>query len=269
MARVGDRERRARGAIAPDRRESYADATARIAQARTLRQELEHDRVSKKLPDLAALAATTSYYRRALDRLVALESRIAAVRIVHAHLACDGLLGARPVEGGYTWQKESPVGPRIWRYMFVGPSWLPPMSTPDRELVRASDGRYVLAREQLAPSYRAAFGLVAFVHLREERMRDRVVLDDEGIRTHGTGQLASLANGVSHGCHRLLGRNVVRLAGFVLAHRDHVRLGDEATYYRRIVRYRGTFPIAIDTLGYRIELVPPIPVTVLPGRVHR
>lgn len=160
--------------------------------------------------------------------------------------------------------KESPVGPRIWRDLYVGPSWLPPDSTPDRELVRATDRGYVLAREQFGPSYRAAFGFVAFVHVRE----DGAELDDQGIRTHGTGNLPSLAHGVSHGCHRLLGLHVVRLADFILAHHDHVARGDEPTYYRRIVRYGGTFPVKIETLGYRIELVPPITVDVLPGRVH-
>jgi hypothetical protein len=164
--------------------------------------------------------------------------------------------------------KESPVGHRVWRDLFVGPTWLPPKSTPDRELVRAADDHYVLAREQLGPSYRSAFGMVAFVHLAEERERGTVVLEDRGIRTHGTGNLASLANGVSHGCHRLLGRNALRLADFVLAHHEHVPRGDTRTYYRRVVQDRGRFPVAIDSLGYRIELVPPIPVDVLPGRVH-
>ena len=95
------------------------------------------------------------------------------------------------------------------------------------------------------------------------------MLEDEGIRTHGTGNLASLTNGVSHGCHRLIGRNALRLADFVLAHRDHVPRGDTPTYYRRVVRSHGSFPVAIDSLGYRIELTPPIPVDVLPGRLHR
>jgi hypothetical protein len=71
--------------------------------------------------------------------------------------------------------------------------------------------------EQLGPSYRAAFGVIAFVHLVAEQEHGQVVLEDQGIRTHGTGNLASLANGVSHGCHRLLGRNVIRLAGCVIA----------------------------------------------------
>ncbi|HUJ61410.1 MAG TPA: peptidoglycan-binding domain-containing protein [Kofleriaceae bacterium] len=162
--------------------------------------------------------------------------------------------------------KESPVGPRIWRDLLVGPSWLPPDATPDRELVRWTDRGYVLAREQFGPSYRAAFGFVAFVHLRQD---ERGELDDQGIRTHGTGNLPSLAHGVSHGCHRLLGLHVVRLADFVLAHRDHVARGDQPTYYRRVVRHGGAFPLKIDSLGYRIELEPPIPVEVLAGRIHR
>jgi hypothetical protein len=166
-------------------------------------------------------------------------------------------------------RKESPVGPRVWRDLLVGPRGLPPESTPDGELVRGTDGHVVLAREQLGPSYRAAFGLVAFVHLMSEQEHGQVILEDQGIRTHGTGNLTSLANGVSHGCHRLLGRNVVRLADFVLAYHDHIRNGETPTYYRRVVHYGGSFPIAIDSLGYRIELVPPIPVDVLPGRTRR
>jgi hypothetical protein len=465
-------------AAAPDRivEEAGAQAAARIATARTLRTELEHDRARRKLADLDALAQADAYYRRAVDRLTALEAYLAAVRTVQAHLECDGLFASPPADEAYTWQtsaaierfqrgamilpsgivdrqtrdalalgsrerdfrtalrvlrerviaatgliedgtagtgettvlgralepeavwrvrghepldgaapdlvspateaaaralgwrdadsarafldalaasgtqvvavplpaappyhrarmalsveidrgdvwrdpaprwrdaprrpalilyaedgdrripllrwpttiggwqwqktsgdleerwKESPVGPRVWQDLFVGPIWLPPASTPDRELVRGSGGRYALAREQLGPSYRAAFGLIALVHLMEARERGQVVLEDQGIRTHGTGNLTSLGNGTSHGCHRVLGRNAIRLADFVLAHRDHVRRGDAPTYYRRIVRHGGSFPIAIDSLGYRIELVPPIPVDVPPGRIHR
>ena len=155
--------------------------------------------------------------------------------------------------------KDSPVGRFVWPHLYVAPRWLPPRTTPDQELVRLVDDRYVLAREQFGPSYRAAFGLVAFVHAGGV---------DEGIRTHGTGYAASLARGDSHGCHRLLGLHAVRLADFVLAHHRHVALGPERTRYRRVVRHVDTFPIAIDTLGEKIELVPPIPVTVLPGQVH-
>lgn len=165
--------------------------------------------------------------------------------------------------------KESPVGRRVWRDIYVGPTWLPPDSTPDRELVRAVDGRYVLAREAFGPSYRAAFGLVAFPHLAEEREHGQTVLEYDGVRTHGTGNLTSIARGVSHGCHRLLGMHAVRLADFILAHEPYARRGDDPTYYRRIVRYHGRFPVSIHSLGYRIELDSPIPIDVLPGQIHR
>ena len=61
----------------------------------------------------------------------------------------------------------------------------------------------------------------------------------------------------------------LRLADFVLAHQQHIRRGDEPTSYGRVVKYHGIFPVQIDTLGYRIELVTPISVDVLPGRIHR
>ena len=472
--------------------EPASAAAARLARARALRASLEHDRARKELPDLDALGAASAYHRGLLAQLATLEARVAVVRAVQAHLACDGLFQAPPIDAAYTWQtstaverfqrgamvlptaildaqtrdavrlgsrerdlrtalrvlrervaaaaglledgtasagpgtvlgralepeatwrargyapldgaapdlisvateaaaralgwrdadsvrafldrlggaigghvggqpagterapgaaavalppppayhgpgmslsieidrgdvsrdpaarwrtstrrpaltvyvatgerriplarwpttiggwqleqggdpgalrrqwKESPVGPRIWRDLYAGPTWLPPATTPDRELVRPAGGGYVLARELLGPSYRAAFGMIAFVHLREARGARGVARWDEGIRTHGTGNLASLADGVSHGCHRLLGRNAVRLADFVLAHREHVRRGDAPTYYQRVVQYGGSFPVAIRSLGYRFELVTPIPVEVLPGRAIR
>jgi len=486
-ARLGDELRhRCHAAIVAAALTAFADriveepmpiAAAKVAQARGLRALLEADRARRKLPDQGALGAVNPYYRRLVALLAAQEARLAAVRAVQAHLACDGLFQAKPLDAAYTWQtstaverfqrgamlvpnamvdaptremlaldsrerdlrtalrvlrervaaatgliedgtagagpgtvlgrsldpdarwrprgaaaldgaapdliswateaaaralgwrdapsvrasldqlasaesasrlvavplparpvyhgpqmqlsieidrgdvwrdlvprwhdvqrrpslivyttagdrriplarwpttiggwqaeqeagitqkwKESPAGPRIWRDLYVGPAWLPPATTPDRELVRPMFGRYVLARERLGPSYRSAFGMIAFVHLAEAKLRGRATTYDQGIRTHGTGSLASLADGVSHGCHRLLGLHTMRLASFVLAHREHVRRGDERTYYRRVVRYGGSFPVSMDSLGYRIELASPIPVEVLPGRVHR
>ncbi len=151
------------------------------------------------------------------------------------------------------------MGQRLWRDLYVGPTWLPPDTTPDRELVRITDKGNLLAHEVFGPSYRGAFGLVAFDHE-----------GTDGIRTHATGNLLSLARGVSHGCHRLLGVHALRLAEFVLAHHDSIRRGEVPARYRRVVRYENeTFPASVDSLGYRIELLPPIPVNVLPGRIHR
>ena len=161
--------------------------------------------------------------------------------------------------------KKSPIGPRVWRDLLVGPRWLPPATTPDRELTRTLDDHTVLDRQQFGPSYRGAFGIAAFVHLLETPDGARTTLEDQGIRTHGTGNLASLSNGVSHGCHRVLGRNVVRLADFVLAHHDFIRRGDTPTAYHRVIRDRGEFPLDIRSTGYRFELVPPIVVEVLAG----
>jgi hypothetical protein len=157
----------------------------------------------------------------------------------------------------------------VWRDLYIGPTWLAPDSTPDRELVRAGpDGHTELAPWTFGPSYRSAYGLIALVHHREVVGRRTIRLDDEGLRTHGTGNLVSIATGLSHGCHRLLGLHAMRLAGFLLQHHAHVRRGPVATRYRRTVRWNGVFRARVDTRGELIELVPPVPVDVLPGRIH-
>jgi hypothetical protein len=165
--------------------------------------------------------------------------------------------------------KESPVGPRVWRDLYVAPTWLPPTSTPDRELVRHEGGeRYALRREALGPSYRSAYGLAMLIHHRIDRRRGVDHFEDDGIRTHGTANVASLARGTSHGCHRLLPGQALRLAGFLLVHRAHLRLGEQPEWYRRIVRFHGPFRVEIDTRGYLVQLDPPVPVNVLPGRIQ-
>ena len=166
--------------------------------------------------------------------------------------------------------KESPVGPRVWRQLFVGPTWLPPATTPDRELVRELRGeRYVLHREVLGPSYRSAYGLTMLVH--EQVLRRRGVVGyggDQRVRTHGSGSIASLFDGHSHGCHRLLPPQALRLAGFLLAHREHAWRGEQPTRYHRTVHHHGTFTIDLRTRGTLIELTPPVPVEVLVGRIR-
>ncbi len=153
--------------------------------------------------------------------------------------------------------KESPVGQVAWRDLYIVPRWKPPPSTPDRELVRQDGDRYVLAIELVGPSYRAAFGLVAFNHG-----------GGDHIRTHGTANPVSLQYGDSHGCHRLLGVHALHLADFIFRHHRHVARGSPSTHYRRFVNYNGSFEIEVETLGEKIALVPPIPVTVLAGDVH-
>ena len=166
-----------------------------------------------------------------------------------------------------TWM-ESPVGPRIWRDLYVAPAWLPPDTTPDRELIREIGRSRTLRRDLPGPSYRSAYGLVMLVHHRVATTRRGARLLDERVRTHGSGSIASIFDGTSHGCHRVPPMLALRLGGFLLAHRAHVRHGDVPTVYVRQVRYRGTWPLRITTRGYRVELTPPVPVEVLPGRIR-
>jgi hypothetical protein len=166
--------------------------------------------------------------------------------------------------------KESPVGHRVWHDLWVAPTWIPPDGTPDKDLVRVGDDeRYHLRRDVLGPGYRSAFGLTAFVHqVPVTHRRGPVTYDEEGIRTHGAANLSSIATGISHGCHRLLGVDALRLAGFVLAHRAHTPRGEQRTIWKRIVRYKTrTFPAEVRTRGYLVEIDPPVPVEVLRGTI--
>ncbi|HTJ46788.1 MAG TPA: peptidoglycan-binding domain-containing protein [Kofleriaceae bacterium] len=165
--------------------------------------------------------------------------------------------------------KESPPGPRVWHELWVAPTWIPPGGTPDKDLVRVGvDERYHLRRDVLGPGYRSAFGLSAFVHQVPIKRRGVVTYDEEGIRTHGAANLSSIATGISHGCHRLLGVDSLRLAGFVLAHRAHVARGEQATIWKRVVRYRTReLPAQVKTRGYLVEIDPPVPVMVLKGTI--
>jgi hypothetical protein len=158
--------------------------------------------------------------------------------------------------------KASPVGSFQWREMVAAPAWFAPPSTPDRELVRRTSRGWLPREDTIGPGYRSAYGLVAIVH-RNERG------GDTGVRTHGTVNYLSVSQGNgSHGCHRLLTFQALRLGGFLLAHRRFVTIGERAEAYRRHIRWGGkTFVIARSTRGYTRVLDPPVPVRVLPGRV--
>src|SRR5262249_23064986 len=55
--------------------------------------------------------------------------------------------------------KESEVGPRVWRDLYAAPTWLPPRTTPDRDLVKnLYNGHYALKNEVLGPGPHAAYG---------------------------------------------------------------------------------------------------------------
>ena len=171
-------------------------------------------------------------------------------------------------EGVQKW-KESDVGPRVWRDLYAGPTWLAPKSTPDRDLVKNLwNGHWALKKEIFGPGPHAAFGMTLLVHhqiIRQKDGTDR--FDDNGIGTHGSASVTSIVNGTSHGCHRLYNQLAVRLADFLLRHREHVVKGDQPEQYRRVVSHNGTFLAKVDTRGFLYELTPPVPVDVLKGNI--
>jgi hypothetical protein len=160
--------------------------------------------------------------------------------------------------------KGSEHGSFVWKSLYLAPRWLPPERTPDKDVLRRSDrGDWRLDKEILGPSFRSAFGLAMLVNHRPYLRRGEILYADQGIRVHGTGNILSLARGTSHGCHRLLGYQVMRLTSFLLAHRSHQRAGPERVRYKRVFRTGGQrFPVAIDQRGYRFDLTPPVPVEV-------
>ena len=170
----------------------------------------------------------------------------------------DGEIGLR--------YKDSPTGPRTVRHMVVAPAWLPPQATPDDELMRQRpDGTWEANRPLMDRGWGSAFGMVMFKH--EKSDGDRLL--DEGIRTHGTAQVQSVLGGYSHGCHRLLSHLATRLAGFVLAHRDHAAEGLEEVVYERRLEHEGDVDtIVLRERGYVYELDPPLTIDVLPGRIR-
>jgi hypothetical protein len=175
----------------------------------------------------------------------------------------DGGIGMR--------YKNSPPGERVWRDVVASPAWLPPASTPDEELYqkRGADIRPKLGL--FGPGYQSAYGLVMMMHhkvLEGTNARGEPRLFDEGIRTHGSVTYSSILGGYSHGCHRLYNHLAVRLAGFLLRHRRHVRRGSiPVDYNREVVVEEQTLDIELRTRGYLYELTPPVPVNVLEGSI--
>ena len=171
--------------------------------------------------------------------------------------------------------KDSDVGDRVWKEIVAAPVWIPPASTPPRELVRSKwkDGkvRTVINYGEFGPSYTSAYGLVAAYHIKEIKNADGTLKADfdNGIRTHGSVDYMSILRRYSHGCHRLYNMSAVRLFSFVLAHRDFQREGQIKLGFGREFSHEGNnFKLSLKTRGYRYNLPEPIPVHVLEGRVR-
>jgi hypothetical protein len=170
--------------------------------------------------------------------------------------------------------KESDVGPRVWKDIVAGPVWLPPDTTPVTELVKpyVYRGRTLMVPnyDEMGPWYGSAYGLVAAFHVRPV-LRSNGTTDyfDNGIRSHGSVDYNSILRRYSHGCHRLYNHLAIRLFDFVLKHRPYTRVGDvPGGYGKKVEIEEDTFEISLDTRGYKYELVTPVDVEVLRGRVR-
>jgi hypothetical protein len=166
--------------------------------------------------------------------------------------------------------KASEPGTFVWRDVVAAPTWFPPRSTPDRELVRRRpDGRWEAREDTVGPGYRSAYGLAMLIHLRNEPAHGRMPAKwvDEGVRTHGTSSYLSVYGDHSHGCHRLPNHLALRLTSFVLRERPHAVLGPTREHYERKVVWGGTFVIRRNSRGFLYRVDDPIPVEVLEGRI--
>lgn len=169
--------------------------------------------------------------------------------------------------------KGSDVGPRVIRNISSGPVWIAPETTPIRTLIKEKrvNGSYqtVPNYDEIGPGFRSAYGLVVgyFVTPGVNGKPD----SDNGIRAHGSSDYLSIGSseGFSHGCHRLLNHNAVRLYSFILGHRPHKVIGDQPLGSERRFLYKDTvFDLRIPSRGFSFQLEPPIPVNVLQGKIR-
>lgn len=166
--------------------------------------------------------------------------------------------------------KESDVGPRVWRQLYAAPTWMPPPTTPDRDLVRNTyiKGKWELKTSIMGPGPHGAYGLVLLKHDNVVEKKDGTVTYwNNGIGSHGSSSVTSIVNGTSHGCHRLYNQLAVRLADFLLSHRAYTTHGEEKVNYVRKVNHRGSFVAKVNTRGFLYEMTPPVPVNVLRGNI--
>jgi hypothetical protein len=166
--------------------------------------------------------------------------------------------------------KESVTGDALWREILVGPTWHPFAGLPTRRLLVKRGDTWEPKTEIIGPGYRAAYGLVAIVHhqIMSRNANGEPELQDLRIRTHGTPGYRAVKRGESNGCHRLHNYAALRLAAFLVKHREHVRDGLVPEDYVRNLEYKGQkVALQSESKGYRFKLTPPVPVSVLDGDV--
>jgi len=182
------------------------------------------------------------------------------------------------VNGAVMWRyKDSPPGPRVWDEIVAAPVWLPPDSTPPRDLLKrrtdrkANEPPYYVNYHETGPSYASAYGLVAAYHHEYFERPDGTLMigRDEGIRTHGSVDYMSIMRRHSHGCHRLHNHIAVRMMSFVLAHSPHRRKGQAPINFKKALVHEDVeYMLDIAQGGYVFELDPPIKINIAEGRVR-
>jgi hypothetical protein len=173
--------------------------------------------------------------------------------------------------------KGSPWGEVLWEEIVSAPVWLPPNTTPPRDLLRRREKRkpgetkWEPNVHETGPSYASAYGLVAAYHREYIKKPDGTLRlgGDEGIRSHGSVDYMSIMRRHSHGCHRLHNHIAVRLFSFVVDHRAHTREGHTPTNFLMNIEYEEEkHTIHIKQGGYVFKLAQPIFVTVEEGRIR-
>lgn len=240
------------------------------AKAMELRVEIDRGDVFYEMPGQAAAARKRLGGVRSPSLVLYAKDGDRSVPLVRWSTTIGGWKKERTEDGEVAMKyKESDVGDRVWRRILAAPAWLPPDSTPEGNLVsEAKDGSLAVKRDLIQPGYRNAYGLVMLIHHEVVVRGGETRYLDHGIRTHGSVDYRSIRHGESHGCHRLENQLALRLGGFLLDHRAHVRRGTvNVGYHRSLTMNEQSVEIDVPTRGYLYELEPPVPVRVLPGRV--
>ena len=162
---------------------------------------------------------------------------------------------------------------RVARHLSPAPTWLPPKTTPDKDLVKnLYNGHWALKSEIIGPGPHAAYGMVLLEHLQRVKLKDGTErFDDNGIGTHGSAER-----------HLDRQRHQPRLPPPLQPARGPPRRlpapppqprGEgradpaEGRPLRIVFHNDESFNAEIDTRGFLYELTPPVPVNVLKGHI--
>jgi hypothetical protein len=174
--------------------------------------------------------------------------------------------------------KDSDVGERVWKEIVAGPTWIPPASTPPRELLKRrkwKDGKPSAPSSTTARSAPATPPPTAS----SPPTTSSEVKDAEGNVTAELRQPASAPTAASTTCRSCAATRTaatasttcraVRLFSFILQHREFVREGQTKLGFGREFEWEDKqYKLSLKTRGYRYQVTRPIPVEVQRGRIQ-